>query len=472
MPRSLEIIALSGVSAGDVFHYSLEPGGEVTIGRDENSALALHDPTVSRRHAKIQCRRDGFYMMDVGSSLGTVLMGARLAAGEENARRLDPDDEFKIGSAIFRVSFTPLPQEADSEPVAQGTGKESAALPLEQLQRRRRMKRLGALVGVALLAVGGLALMPKKQGVPKQLSDKPLSMPQERVLGYWPAGGKPTQHDKTHADKVQFVLPASDIVVEFEFRVAGVRLGEKAPVSVFLDQTDLGSLRGTENGWQHYEIVVPDTLQGRERLLIFDNLQNAPKQPGKFSAWAVRNVRMSPVASAGEVTVDQALNGVISGFDAIAKSGDSLFRVVRLAQQAAASLVREMSVGAIIIPIDIETPLPSVETMREKIRAILDDRQQPPTPDAASRHLQALSTVAGQLDAELWRRFNNRILQAQYAAKAANSIEAHDQLVAVKNMFPDETDFRWTIANRMYSDNKIVPKKVRENPSKYRKTKE
>ena len=95
MAVKLDITVLAGVSSGDVFHFQPEENASVTIGRAAECDMVLQDPLVSRRHARIEHRNDGFFIIDEGSSHGTVHMGFTLKHGAEGARLLSDGDAFK-----------------------------------------------------------------------------------------------------------------------------------------------------------------------------------------------------------------------------------------------------------------------------------------------------------------------------------------------------------------------------------------
>jgi uncharacterized RDD family membrane protein YckC len=91
----------------------------VTIGRDPSNDLVLPDAMVSRRHAVVEHRSDGFYLRDCNSANGSVVNGDRV-----NERALRDGDLVAIGSMrlLFRED---APQ--------QGSGKivpHPSALPL------------------------------------------------------------------------------------------------------------------------------------------------------------------------------------------------------------------------------------------------------------------------------------------------------------------------------------------------------
>lgn len=90
-----------GVGAGSL----LLPTGErlglgeavVTVGRRPESTLQLADPNVSRNHAEIRPHGNGWVLVDLGSTNGTRVNGARVSSHE-----LTEGDEIAFGNTIVR----------------------------------------------------------------------------------------------------------------------------------------------------------------------------------------------------------------------------------------------------------------------------------------------------------------------------------------------------------------------------------
>mgnify|MGYP001055925689 CR=1 FL=1 len=65
----------------------------LVIGRDPNSGLVIPDRRVSRQHAQIVRRKEGFVLLDNDSKNGTFVNGERIAA----PARLEDGDVILIG---------------------------------------------------------------------------------------------------------------------------------------------------------------------------------------------------------------------------------------------------------------------------------------------------------------------------------------------------------------------------------------
>jgi len=92
----LVVVASPSLDAGLVRVLDAAP---VTLGRGAQNDLTLDsDDFASARHAKIEPRRDGVWIEDVGSSNGTYVNGARIS----KPRALRPGDVVRVGSTDLR----------------------------------------------------------------------------------------------------------------------------------------------------------------------------------------------------------------------------------------------------------------------------------------------------------------------------------------------------------------------------------
>jgi pSer/pThr/pTyr-binding forkhead associated (FHA) protein len=93
-PGLLVVERGGGLSAGAAFPLN----GTVTIGRSPRADISIEDPFASGRHARVYARDGTFYVEDMGSTNGTYLNGARVAAEEA----LRPTDVIRIGDTELR----------------------------------------------------------------------------------------------------------------------------------------------------------------------------------------------------------------------------------------------------------------------------------------------------------------------------------------------------------------------------------
>jgi pSer/pThr/pTyr-binding forkhead associated (FHA) protein len=85
----------------------LLPGGErvvladtvTRVGRLPDCGVQLGDASVSRHHAEVRSRGDGFVVVDLGSTNGTRVNGVRV-----DERELRDGDEVRFGTV--RVQFS------------------------------------------------------------------------------------------------------------------------------------------------------------------------------------------------------------------------------------------------------------------------------------------------------------------------------------------------------------------------------
>jgi len=94
-----------------------------TLGREADNSLSIPEAAVSRYHARIERRSDGYWIVDLGSTNGTVVNGARV-----EAHLLREHDVVRVGDTVFRHASSGIyrfsPYRID------GTIVESATTPL------------------------------------------------------------------------------------------------------------------------------------------------------------------------------------------------------------------------------------------------------------------------------------------------------------------------------------------------------
>jgi pSer/pThr/pTyr-binding forkhead associated (FHA) protein len=81
-------------SDGGRVEFALD-GDALEVGRDEDAAIRVDEPLVSRRHARIQKRGDGWVVVDLGSTNFTRVNGERV----RRERELVHGDELRFGRA-------------------------------------------------------------------------------------------------------------------------------------------------------------------------------------------------------------------------------------------------------------------------------------------------------------------------------------------------------------------------------------
>jgi pSer/pThr/pTyr-binding forkhead associated (FHA) protein len=77
--------------------YELDSAA-VTVGRGHANDIALEDDYASTFHARVEARRDGVWIEDVGSTNGTAVNGMRISGPQ----KLAPGDVIRIGETDFR----------------------------------------------------------------------------------------------------------------------------------------------------------------------------------------------------------------------------------------------------------------------------------------------------------------------------------------------------------------------------------
>ena len=82
---------------GAPVEFPLE-GDALEVGRDDDVAIRVDEPLVSRRHARLEKRGDGWVLVDLGSTNFTRVNGERIRREQE----LADGDELTFGRARCR----------------------------------------------------------------------------------------------------------------------------------------------------------------------------------------------------------------------------------------------------------------------------------------------------------------------------------------------------------------------------------
>lgn len=92
-----------------VYAFNLQEKTRVTIGRHASNDLHLESRTVSNFHAEIVFEDGHLTLQDLGSTNGTYVDRRRI-----DARRIDSEDEIRIGNHLIRVDRKPAGSEAEA----------------------------------------------------------------------------------------------------------------------------------------------------------------------------------------------------------------------------------------------------------------------------------------------------------------------------------------------------------------------
>lgn len=93
---ALVVLKSDALGEGDRIDLDTAP---VTVGRGSGNDVQLDgDEFASSRHARVEPRRDGVWVEDIGSTNGTYVNGVKL----DRPRRLTPGDVLRVGGTDLR----------------------------------------------------------------------------------------------------------------------------------------------------------------------------------------------------------------------------------------------------------------------------------------------------------------------------------------------------------------------------------
>lgn len=126
------------VSESGDLAFDLSEDAPLTVGRGADSSVLLVDPSISRHHARLECRQGTVLVSDLGSRNGTFVNGARVERAVVAA-----GDVVRFGKVAFRLLDTTAPPERAS-PGREGS-KEAPVLLESIVHHRSVIDRTGML---------------------------------------------------------------------------------------------------------------------------------------------------------------------------------------------------------------------------------------------------------------------------------------------------------------------------------------
>jgi hypothetical protein len=437
---NISVTVLSGPSSGDEFKMQLKPDVPINIGRAKNNDLVLYDPLVSRFHAALELREGAPYLLDLGSTQGTYLMGFQV---RDRGERLNPGDEFKVGSALLRANTIQAVQTEEEK---------SAELDAAAAAKRGKFKVIAiAVLSIVLAAILVPELMPHR-GAPSQ-SEERLPGNYSDAVGYYPGLG--SSSSKNHPYGARFNLPLSDQVVEFEFR-------GKVPVSVFSNGKPIARLTADDTAWNKWELVIPDYADVPSRELVLRPI--GIRKGGVPQHWAVRNMRSTPLGDVPIVSQDLSFDFQLAStralVDILSTDSTTLFKLVRGLQTLLTMTLVGGGIDGAGFRVQLDQPLLSANDLRKRLDGLKDEKAEQPR----QRDLVSLLSAT---EAELWRRFGSRLSAASIAVDSKDWGQALREFEVLKRSFPDPADYRHDAAQDILR--KKLPKRVLANPENYLK---
>jgi hypothetical protein len=91
------LVPVNGAVPGMETTYEIDAAA-LTVGRGPANDIPLDDDFASVFHARVEARKDGVWIEDVGSTNGTAVNGTRIST----PHRLEPGDMIRIGGTDFR----------------------------------------------------------------------------------------------------------------------------------------------------------------------------------------------------------------------------------------------------------------------------------------------------------------------------------------------------------------------------------
>ncbi len=364
--------------------------------------LILNDASVSEKHAKIVRREKQFFLQDLDSTNGTTLKGVRL--GKDEKVMLNQGDQFRVGT--MWIMFSRIPDKKSS---AEAPSMEEAGEPDNSGKRRKKLLIMGGAIFLTLLLLLKVSLKPGQRAQSPKIasptvSGKTIPLPAKSNYGLTRKG------DKSRPDKAVFSFVAESGIVDLHYSTGGI--DSKGEVVILLNGTKIADVPLAVDRWQD-GLVLPLKrkliIKGGENRLVFDNVKNPPGS----EQWGVKDLRVefSPPQPCDENESKRLFDIGENLYNERQISSENLFKATQYYRKAI---------------------------------SMADECQ--PEPDLLADAEKRFTAVRGELDS----LYDEYILAFKKSANLKEYQEAADSLRAIKNLFPDERDYRNKESKRLF----------------------
>ncbi|MEO6398061.1 MAG: FHA domain-containing protein [Tepidiformaceae bacterium] len=98
-PGSVRLVVTSPGETGLAPGAAFTVAGMMTLGRDSDNGIVLGDPSISNQHARLERVRDGWRIVDLGSTNGTFVNGRGVEGGGVLLRG---GEQISVGAVTLR----------------------------------------------------------------------------------------------------------------------------------------------------------------------------------------------------------------------------------------------------------------------------------------------------------------------------------------------------------------------------------
>jgi hypothetical protein len=404
----------------------------VRIGRAVDNDVVVSDPTVSRSHARVELRADGWFIADAGSSAGVEKMGFRVGSAPEP---LDSGDEFKVGDTILKFEVVAKKGAIKKAAIEAATDAAAEATPAASqpgiLARVGLKSRRSQILAVAALAVLGMLLLwPSAPGLPPQSSD-PVGVEYSATVGWVPGV------DDSHLAGATFDMPIEGEGLSLYFQVASkdgveVRAGERVLATI-----------PKSTSWQSYALVmIPRAFSRESKLRIaFRNRGYDPAQgdidPQQAPFWGIRGAMLARIpnspSSPGQLAED--LLGTQGLAERMQDNVGFRATIIQSLRRALVGVMKLSGKSAVLVTIPSKIP---PDPLAERIETARTDL----SSDRLDAALGDLTATLGKADAELARDYQQLVNNLTLARKRGSGNDEVVILATIMRTIPDPTDPR------------------------------